>query len=187
MNITWASKEFEREWKNKMEAARPQAEELAKKVDEWKDAKDWDAEIDKNPNMAEYFHNMKIIANSPAIQYKNAGYHASLLALYLREKEWEERQKTAGITKAYVGNVGDKIVFNGTLKKSSSWESDYGTTFMYVFNNEKGNDIIYYSTRDLNLEDGKTYKIKATVKKQQLSKYNQAPQTIVTRGKVLPA
>lgn len=190
MNLRWESKSFQQDWTQKASDHMAEAEELAKKVDEWKDTKDWDAEMEKKPDMASYFHNMKVISHSPAIQYKNAGYHASLLAVYLREKEWGERkaaEKTQAATKSYVGKIGDKITFNGLLKKSSSWDGNFGTTYMYIFNDENGNDIVYYSSRDLGLEDGKTYTIKATVKDQRPSKYNQAPQTIITRGKLVPS
>ena len=37
----------------------------------------------------------------------------------------------------------------------------------------------------MNLEVGTTYKIQATVKAHQVSRYNGQPQTIITRAKVL--
>ncbi len=190
MNMRWETDAVKRQWTQKIADTMPQAEKLAKEVEDWKDGKDWDAEIEKNPGMAEYFHNMKVISNSPAIQYKNAGYHASLLAGYLREKEWGERkaaEKTQAATKTYLGKIGDKMTFDLKLKKDMTFDGAYGTTYMYIFNDPTGNEVVYFSSRDLGLEQGKDYKIAATVKDHKPSKYNQVPQTIITRGKVVPA
>ena len=186
MNMRWNTG-FAKKYGPKLEAVLPKATELAEKVNTWKETKDWDAEMEKKPDMATYFHNLKVLSNSPAIQYKNAGYHASLLAVYLREMEWKERQaadQAKAKTKSYIGKVGDKIAFTGVLKKYKAWETQWGMTHMYLFL-ETGteNEIIYFSSRDLNLDEGKTYKVKGTVKAQSPSKYTGAPQTIITRGK----
>jgi hypothetical protein len=187
MNMNWASDDFKKEYRDKLNNAMSKAEALAKEVETWKDTKDWDVEIEKKPDMATYFHNMKVISNSSAIQYKNAGYHASLLAVYLREKAWKEKQAVnveKAKTKTYLGKVGEKISFTAILKKYTSWQSQWGWTHLYVFN-EVGteNEVVYYASRDLNLEEGKTYKVVAAVKAHQVSKFNQAPQTVITRGK----
>lgn len=191
MNISRQPEDFKKDYREKIASNMPKAEALAKKVEEWKDTKDWDAEMEKKPDMANYFHNMKVLSNSEAIQFKNAGYHASLLGVYLREKEWGDKQTVAkekAKTKSYIGKIGDKITFTGVLKKYTSWESQYGWTHLYKFlEDNTENEVIYFSTRDLNLEEGNRYKVKATVKNQQPSKYTGAPETIITRGKVEPA
>lgn len=188
MNIKWQSPKVRDQYVPLIQAHMADAEKLAEKVEEWKDAKDWDAEAEKKPDMATYFNNMKVISNSPAIQYKNAGYHASLLAVYLREKEWNERkaaEKTQSATKSYIGKIGDKMTFDLTLKKDMSFDGQYGTTYMYIFNDSTGNEVVYFSSRDLGLEQGQNYKIVATIKDHKPSKFNQVPQTIITRGKVV--
>ena len=165
-------------------------EELAKKIEEWKDTKDWDALAEQKPELANYFQNMKIISRSQAIQYKNAGYHASLLAVYLRDQADAERvaaQKTQAANKTYIGKIGEKITFDGTVKVSKPFQSQFGVGQMYAFNDPNGNEVVYFASKDMNLEVGQTYKIQATVKNQQISRYNQQPQTIVTRAKILPS
>jgi hypothetical protein len=166
----------------------PRAEELAKKIEEWKDTKDWDALADQKPEMSNYFQNMKIISRSQAIQYKNAGYHASLLAVYLRDQADTERvasQKTQAANKTYLGKIGEKITFDATVKVSKPFQSQYGTGEMYVFNDPAGNEVVYFASNDMGFEVGQTYKLQATVKNQQVSKYNQQPQTIITRAKLV--
>lgn len=167
----------------------PKAEALAEKISEWKDGKDWDAEIEKKPEMANYFHNMKVISNSSALQYKNAGYHASLLGMYLREKEWADKkaQSSTQKPKEYIGKIGEKISISAKLKKYKSWDGQWGTTHMYIFD-EVGteNEVVWFASNEADMEEGETYQVTATVKNQQPSKFNQTPQTIITRAKIKP-
>jgi hypothetical protein len=190
MNFDREDNEFKQKYTNAYKSNMQKADALAKKIEEWKDIKDWDAEMEKNPDMATYFHNLKVISNSDVVQYKNAGYHASLLGVYLREKEWSDKQAVAkekAKTKSYIGKVGEKISFVGKLKKYTTWPSNWGEVYMYVFlEDNTENEVVYFSSRDLGIEEGKRYRVKATVKKQELSKYTQTPQTIITRGKVEP-
>jgi hypothetical protein len=171
-----------------IDSVRSKAADLAKKIDEWKDTKDWDAMAEQKPEMANYFQNMKIIARSQAIQYKNAGYHASLLGMYLRDQADSQRDadnKTNAANKTYIGNIGEKITVDATVKVSKPFQSQFGVGQMYVFNDPNGNEMVYFASKDMGLEVGQTYKIQATVKNQQISKYNQQPQTIITRAKIL--
>lgn len=174
-------KDIERE----MNAVRSKSEDLAKKIEEWMDTKDWDAMAAEKPDLANYFQNMKIIANSRAIQWKNAGYQASLLGMYLRE-QMANVQKAQAKNKTYIGKVGEKITIDATVKISKPFQSQFGVGQMYVFNDPDGNEAVYFASRDIGLEVGQTYKIQATVKNHQISKYNQQPQTIITRAKILP-
>jgi hypothetical protein len=176
----------DRETDAQIRAVRSKAEDLAKKIEEWTDTKDWDAMAVEKPEMANYFQNMKIIANSRAIQWKNAGYHASLLGMYLREEASTKRDadnKANVANKTYVGEVGQKITVDATVKISKPFQSMYGVGQMYVFNDPTGNELVYFASRDMGFEVGRTYKIQATVKNHQVSKYNQQPQTIITRAK----
>lgn len=171
-----------------IDSVRSKATDLAKKIDEWKDTKDWDAMAEQKPEMANYFQNMKIIARSQAIQYKNAGYHASLLGMYLRDQADAQRDadnKANAANKTYIGTVGEKITTDATVKVSKPFQSQYGVGNMYIFNDPTGNELVYFASKDMGLDVGQTYKIQATVKAQQVSKYNQQPQTVITRAKIL--
>jgi hypothetical protein len=178
----------DKDLQKEVDALRPKATELAKKIEEWKETKDWDALADQKPELANYFQNMKVIANASAIQYKNAGYHASLLGMYLRDQANVERERQNAEdakTKTYIGNVGEKITFDGTVRVSKPFQSQYGVGYMYVFNDPSGNEVVYFASNDMGFEVGKTYQLQATVKAHQPSKYNQQPQTIITRAKLV--
>lgn len=197
MNLGWEpDTKYKKELQDKINRYETQAKALFEEVQKWKETKDWDAEIEKNPEMADYFHNMKVLTNSPTIQYKNQGYHASLLASYLREKAWKEKQdvqKKQNATKSYVGTIGQKITFNGTLKTYREFSrekmhyNDTGIGYLLIFNDDAGNDILYFpSNPSVGPDDeGKKFTVVGTVKKQQPSKFG-VPQTIITRAKMMP-
>lgn len=166
----------------------PRAEELAKKVEEWKDTVDWDTLEAQKPELANYFQNMRVIAKSSAIQYKNAGYHASLLAMYLREqgqKEKDIQNKASAANKTYIGQIGEKIQFVGKIVKMRGFSTQYGQGMIYIFNDiDNGNEVIWFSSSDVGNAEGDSVKVKGTVKAHQVSKFNQSPQTVITRAKI---
>ena len=186
MYMKWgtASKSYE----DKVKSLVPKAQKMAEDLIKWKDEKDWDGTIQAKPEMADYFHNLKIISKSPAVQYRNSGLHASLLAIYLREKAWAEKNKSNSQTpKSYVGNIGEKIEFTGVLKKVKTFPSQYGETWMYQFSDSANNDIVWFASKGVIAEESvnETFTVKATVKAHVVSKWTQQPQTIITRAKVI--
>lgn len=183
-NFTTQSSDFKTEYGPEFSKYGSEAKKLADAVYEWAEEKDWDAAAEANPAMSNYFQNLKVLVNSPVIQYKNASYHASLLAVYLREQADAERRQQAK-TKSYIGNPGDKVKLDLTLKMDKWFDGPYGRTYLYIFNDKDENEVVYFSSRELPLEQGKSYTIAATVKAHQTSKYTGAPQTIITRGKIV--
>lgn len=97
----------------------------------------------------------------------------------------------------YLGEIGKRLTVAATLKKSFSFESDYGsfyptTTYIHNFEDESGNVIIWKTTKNLTEYthgDG-TYKahelisceLTGTVKEH--SEYRGTKQTILTRCKI---
>lgn len=81
----------------------------------------------------------------------------------------------------YIGTVGERITLNLRLSHSSSFESEFGTTYFHIFLNEN-NDIIVWKT-GTSLEPNLDYIIKGTIKEH--SMYNGSKQTYITRCKVI--
>lgn len=183
--------EIAREYQQKVAAHGGEAEKLFDAVSKWLETKDWDAEIDKNqetnPSLAQYFHNVKTIANSTTIATKNSALHASILAIYLREKG-ELEKKAQRKPSNYVGKVGDKIEFVGTVKNVKLFDGGaYGPTTLVSFEDADGNEIVWWASGDKPYEKGEVYTVKGTVKKQEISRYTGQPQTTITRAKMVPA
>lgn len=169
---------------------RPAATKLYEELKKWMETKDWDADIEKyqetNPSLAQYFHNLKSLANASSIARKNSSYQASILAIYLREKG-EMEKKAVQKPSQFVGEVGKKVQFVGTIKNTKWFDGQFGTTTMISFQDDDGNDYVWWASGTHEYDKGERYNVTATVKKHEVSKYTNRPQTVITRAKMAPA
>lgn len=136
-----------------------------------------------------YMNNLRVFANTPAITYKDLGYVVSMIPTYNRHladiKREEDHQKQVESEKRlsqYVGEIGDRITIEvESMICISSWESDFGITFLYKIVDTSGNVFVWYASRGYdNLDEVK--QVVGTVKRQE--KYNGVKQTTLTRCKV---
>lgn len=82
----------------------------------------------------------------------------------------------------YIGEEGDKIEIELALNKVGGFNGTYGYTYVYCF--KAGNNVVVWKTqKGLNLKEGGTVKVKATIKEH--SEYDGVKQTVITRAKVL--
>ena len=80
----------------------------------------------------------------------------------------------------HVGQVGERITIKAaTAKLVTSWENEFGTTYLYKFTDERGNVFIWYASRGIAVEDGMT--LKGTVKNH--NERDGVKQTVITRCK----
>lgn len=88
-------------------------------------------------------------------------------------------------TSEWIGTVGEKIETKVKYDGHRTYETHityYGEThYIYMFNHE-GNILIWNTTSWQDLEEGKEYMIKGTVKEQTV--YNGVKQTVLTRCKI---
>jgi len=103
---------------------------------------------------------------------------------YLEKKACDEKREaerlTAAAASSYVGDVGQRITVKmATANLVTSWESDYGRTYLYKFTDEQGNVYIWYASRGIEAHDGMT--IKATIKNH--NERDGVKQTVITRCK----
>lgn len=176
------------EWRPKVASRLPAATELYDELTKWLETKDWDAEVDKyqesNPSLAQYFHNIKSVANATTVATKNSALQASILAIYLRE-QGEQEKKAQRKPSNFVGNVGDKISFDGKVMNVKTFDGHYGITTLIVFVDPTGNEFVWWSSGDKgDIEKGTTFKVTGTVKKHEVSRYTNQSQTVITRAKI---
>jgi hypothetical protein len=69
-----------------------------------------------------------------------------------------------------------------TLKRSFSFENDFGIAYIYNFEDAAGNVIIWKTSKNLNGHELVSYELTGTVKKH--GEYKGVKQTILTRCKV---
>lgn len=178
------------EWQAKVSSHESAANKLFDDLSKWMEEKNWDAEIEKyqevNPGLSQYFHNIKTIANSTTIATKNSALHASILSIYLREKG-ELEKKAQRKPSNFVGEVGGKVEFVGKVKNVKWFDGgQFGPTTLIVFEDPNGNEFVWWASGNKQFEKDEEYTVKGTVKKHEISRYTNQPQTVITRAKLTP-
>jgi hypothetical protein len=91
-------------------------------------------------------------------------------------------QEKAPSTSEYVGEVGKKIEFTGTLVRKTGFQSQFGYQNVYTFNDENGNVLTWISAVVVGASLGASVKVRATIKEHK--EYKGEKQTVITRAKV---
>ena len=111
----------------------------------------WIAEADDKGNS--YLHSLKVICSGEYTAQKNLGILASLPVAYDKEmaymakKAAKEAERQAQTESEYVGEVGKRIeVPVREMKIVTSWETDWGTKWMYRIIDTNGNVLIWKTT-----------------------------------------
>lgn len=129
-------------------------------------------------NKTEYEHNLSVLGKLGAIDFRATGLAASIVLVYRRaEGKRIETAKRASVSN-YVGEVGKRDVYELTCTFVKEFETQYGVSKLHVFLDGNGNELTWWSTGK-RLEVGKSYKLKATVKKHDTR--NGVKQTVLTR------
>lgn len=106
--------------------------------------------ISKQEETNNYIHNLKTACGLDWVGQGHLGLLASLFPAYDREIEYlakkaEQEKKLAAeraseVNSQHIGKVGDRITFKvHSAKCLTSWETDWGTTFVYKLVDENGN------------------------------------------------
>ena len=95
-----------------------------------------------------------------------------------KAKHEVEEAKKANCVSEYVGQIGERITFKATVASFiTSWETMYGMTFLYKFEDGGGNVYVWFSSKAVDVHSGDT--VKGTVKNH--SERGGVKQTIITR------
>lgn len=149
-------------------------------------AREWAAGLRGKSGLSDYEHNIAVLGDSLMMESRACGLAASIVSGYLRVQNRLMRSQTLKDRMAasqHVGKEGERLTFkDAEVISYFQRESDWGTTFIYKFLTAEGNVLTYFSTRYLNIREGATVTITATVKKHDV--YEGVLSTIITRGKV---
>lgn len=146
--------------------------------------------LDEQKGSSNYIHNLKTICALNYVTYKHFGILASLFATWKREtakeeekQEWEAKKTAQKKLSRHVGNVGQRFTFNtSTFELLTSWQTDFGTTYLYKITDEAGNVLVWKSSKWIEEPDAVKTVI-GTVKAH--SEFNGIQQTELTRCKVI--
>lgn len=152
----------------KARATKEQIEE----VDAWVESLDADND---------YLKNAKVAWESKYSEYRDIAFIASLINAYFKEKA--RLDEVAKSTNAYMGEVGDKVVFKVASKRvlySKGKYAYYGdTVYMFELHDEQGHAILWSTSSIVGVGDV----IQAKINK--LGEYKGIKQTTITRGTIL--
>jgi hypothetical protein len=128
----------------------------------------------------EFGQTLKNVADYQWVPAQKAGL-AAYIGQFLRQIDRKAREAQLNATRVYVGMVGQRATFGPlTCVRCSSFDTDYGTLYINVFNDASGN-VLVWKTGSQSFAEGDTVTLKATVKEH--SEYRDTKQTLLSRCK----
>lgn len=131
----------------------------------------------------DYIHNLKVAVALENVTYKQFGLLVSLIPAYNKdvEKQIKVEQENEKVSD-YVGTVGQRVqVSVNSVKCVTSWDNEYGTTYIWKIVDTNGNVFTWKTSNWLDENCvGKT--LKGTVKEHKV--FRDVKQTELTRCKV---
>lgn len=159
--------------------------ELAKDVDDWMKIQDFNAMSSSRSDMTDYFHNLQVISRAQSISWRNIAFLGGIFSSFLRKREKDAAAPKITVKKDYIGKPGEKVTFTGKLISQKYLSGGtWGDSWLYKFQDDNGNDIIWFSTRDQQIDNGQSFKAIGTVKRHEISKFTNQPQTLILRAKL---
>lgn len=127
----------------------------------------------------DYEHNINVLAQSGAIEFRSSGYAASMIHAYQRAHGLivTPERKVSN----YVGEKGQKLEFTATLKQITATNGRFPGV-RYGFEDDAGNLLVWFTGADLDLDKGERYRVVGKVK--DFNEYNNVKSTIVSHCKV---
>ncbi|MHC4299598.1 MAG: hypothetical protein ACYS7Y_20150 [Planctomycetota bacterium] len=140
--------------------------------------------------VSDYLYNLGVACRAGYVTRRSSGLVASAIFAHTRHLEREEelnqrRQEDAKKSREWVGEIKKRQVFEKlTVTKMRYIEGDWGTSTLVMFEDEPGNIIKWFCSKELDdLERGDVVTIKATPKKH--DEYNGVKQTQVNRAVIM--
>lgn len=134
--------------------------------------------------LEDYLYNLSVACSLELTRPKFMGIVASVIPAYRRHMAREiERTRKSQNPSQYVGTLEKRMKFTGlTLARVANFETQYGVTTVYSFFDPTGNVLVWKSSRNAHLEQGKTYDVTGRVEKH--AEYKGEKQTYLSRCKI---
>ena len=142
----------------------------------------WLKNLDNN---SDYFYSLKLLAGEKYVTEDKVGILVSLIPTYNREMQKENKKENEKEKSEYVGQIGEKVTCKVlSFETVTSWETSYdgynlSTTYLYKFVTEKGNVIMWKTSKFI---EGECNTITGKIK--ELKEFNGVKQTFLTRCKI---
>lgn len=142
-------------------------------------------------NKLGYISNLKALCSKVYCEGRDLGIVVSSVACYDREMEYQARKaqreaqqakEKQGVENEWFGTVGERVeVMEPECKLLTSWETEFGTKYLYRFTTENGYVFTWKTCKAVG--NGKKLKVVGTVKAH--TEFRGMKQTELTRCKVL--
>lgn len=147
------------------------------------EAVQWIQEQDEQNN---YYHNLKVAVASQYIVGNVYGILASLIATYNKAMEIKVKREKAvesEVNSQYVGELKQRITVTiKSIKCVTSWDTDFGYTYIYKIIGQDGNTYTWKTGKEINEEGIIGWSITGTVKAH--TEFRGIKQTELTRCKI---
>lgn len=129
-------------------------------------------------NNTVFNYNVKNFLETGYVTTNNIGYIAYLPVLISKLTSESTKKESS-----YLGNIKDKLTLTCTLVKHAGFETMYGYTNLYIFEDDNGNVLSWFNTgKTIDADLNTQVRLTGTVKQHNL--YNGVKQTVLTRCKV---
>ena len=132
-----------------------------------------------NADRNDYLHNLWVAMNQPVVTHRTAGIVASVFSWYDRETGKAAVAKHQKAVSDYVGEVKGKVELSVTVESVKLIDGFYGAKLLHKMVDTEGNVLVWWCSGKGDLEVGKTYNVKASVKSHE--EYNGVKQTTLLR------
>lgn len=141
---------------------------------------DW---IKSSTDSSDYMHNLRVSCSNHLLT--KMSLVASVVPAYLREVEKWEQERAAKLTDpGFYGTLGAKVETQVTISLVRTFEGNYGVTTLLGMKSKEGHSLKWFASGEKNVDVGKQFMIKGTVKSQELR--NGIHETNLTRCKLTP-
>lgn len=138
-------------------------------------------ELDAKKSLNDFEFNLKNILSDETFKPRYGSYLAAGVNSAI--KSFIKRKEVVAKSNEFIGDPANgRETFDLNFIRQSTFESQFGMSTRYVFEDVKGNSVVLFSTSDFELETARTYKVVARVKKHNI--YEGRKQTIITRVKI---
>lgn len=126
------------------------------------------------------------IVQENAVNLKDFGILASLIKSYTRSvarEEVELEQRALSADSQHIGAIGDTVEMNLTIMRMNYIQK----LDCHVVNgkDEKGNLVVFFTSKDREFMDKEQVNIRARIKRQQVSSYHSGKETVLNYVKVV--
>jgi len=137
--------------------------------------------IHTKSHISDYEHNLSVILEQGFVLYKFTGFAASIIP-YVRREKGEQIKRHREKQSDFVGALGTRETFVLTYIREYGYETDYGYTHIYKFEDANGNIVVWRTSKGLDLNQGSSYQVTGKVVKHDI--YRDVKQTSLNRCKI---